>query len=366
MKKLLIIGCLALVLIIAGYFFYWECIYVERVYEPPPTPASTPAPPEHLKDFKPKWKENTKYLLRFESVSDSETNMPDKPKPLTVHEKVTQDVTIDVLAKRPSGRFEIEIHFSGTKVETKSNEKELKSQQEMSMEMLFETLLGFNPSARMPTIWEILDGVNLKYFLDSRGNVEKMEGWEKFLETLYEKMEKYNPLALGFARDILTQDEIKEWVLPPRDFPSGPVSPGDKWSVIREITLTGFLRVEQKNYFLFKGWEDRSGVRLAVLDIAGEIKQKKSEDKSAFPGMKITLKKGKTKGQLFFDPELGMDKDATLIQDWEMKMEYYKQSGASLFTSTKQTATARVQNTTTLKLVEIIPLENVPAGSPKK
>jgi len=359
-KKLLIIGSLFLVLAISVYIFYMEFIYVEPVYEPSPQPASTPAQPEQLKDFKPQWKEGTRYLFRFESVSDSETNMPDKPKPLTVHEKITQDVTIDVLSKRPRGGLEIEIHFFNTKLETRSNEKEIKSEYEMSMEMMFETLLGFNPSQRMPTIWEILDGLRIKYFLDSQGNVETMEGWDKFLETLYLKMEKYNPLALGMARDIISQGEMKEWVLPPRDFPKGPVSPGDKWSVIREITLTGFLRVEQRNRFLFKGWEDRNGARLAVLDITGEIKQKKSEDKSAFPAMKVTLKKGRTKGRILFDPNPGMEKDAYLIQESEMKMEYVKQSGPSLFMGKKQTAASKIQNTTSLKLIEIKELTKDP------
>ena len=79
--------------------------------------------------------------------------------------------------------------------------------------------------------------------------------------------------------------------------------------------------------------------------------------------MDITLKKGKTKGHILFDPALGMARETSLLQEVDMKMEYVVQTGPSLFMGKKQTATSQVRNTTSLKLIEIKPL--VPKGEAK-
>jgi len=348
--KKAIITVVVIIAIVAGYVIYEEFFMYEPVHEYSEEEIARARSKDEIKDFKPRWKEGNRYVFRFESESTGISEISDKDKDLKNTEKTIQDMEITVLKKRPTGGFEIEVRFFNTKSEYTSNERELKSNKELGIEMALETILGVDADQRVPTMWEILEGITLKYLVDAKGKVEKIEGMESVKEAYISKTKSVPVIqSANMFKELMDKELLKEWVEPPKDFPEKPVKQGDKWSTEQEVLIPGFLKVKHKFKYRFCGWEEKENKKLAVLELKGKLSGKKDQS-SNLPHAQISFKGGNSKGRILFDPELGMEVESQIDQEMEMNMKMVMPT--SLLTSTSRTIKTHITNITSIKLVE--------------
>jgi hypothetical protein len=108
--------------------------------------------------------------------------------------------------------------------------------------------------------------------------------------------------------------------------------------------MPGAGSVTIKGTYTFKGMVDRDGVRCAEILTDGKITMELTPAEGAPGGagealaaMNMKVNDGTLKGPVWFDPQLGIAREAELVQDMKMSMKNPADPAAEMVIPIKQT-----------------------------
>src|SRR3954465_11505968 len=86
----------------------------------PASRADSSASPANVNEpvtLKAKWPVGNRYTQRMEVVGDSETRMPQMPKPIAQKVNLNQEYSVTVLGQQPKSGPELEMEFESTEMD---------------------------------------------------------------------------------------------------------------------------------------------------------------------------------------------------------------------------------------------------------
>jgi hypothetical protein len=157
-------------------------------------------------------------------------------------------------------------------------------------------------------------GARIQYFTDANGKVEKVGGVDELLKRI-DAIGK--PQQQAMFKQMFSEDTLKQYGSFSDALPNRLVNIGESWSVKKDIVSgIGTLTVDMK--YTFKNWEQHGDRKCAHIVDTGDISSKSVS--AAMVGAAVEIEKGKTSGDVWFDPELGMIVDVNTDQDMTMKI----------------------------------------------
>jgi hypothetical protein len=183
-------------------------------------------------------------------------------------------------------------------------------------------------------------GKELKVLTNEKDEVAEIENYDEYIKAV---MSGGGPAGVDmskmFTREGLLQT-IKQGSL--QAFPGKPVMVGESWPFTNQITLPQIGSVTVKGSYTYKGPVDYAGARCAEIqteasidmDLSGVAGGDAATGMAAL-GMKVT--EGSLKGPVRFDTQLGMARDAELVQEMTMSMKNPLEPAAMITVPMKQT-----------------------------
>jgi hypothetical protein len=273
------------------------------------------APQQNIEPIllKVKWPVGNRYTQRMNVTSSSEMTMPQSPKPVAQEVKMEQEYALEVAREREKGGRELNLEFLSTEMEVKSAGKVV-----MNVDTKGEAGAA-EASDSLAASYRQLVGAKIKYHLNERNMVEKIEGLKEFVDKATSKAPAQGKATM---RSMFNEDYFKQIVEFGKHFPSKPVKPGDSWPVKTQIAMgpLGFV-VADLNY-TFKGLEQHEKRNCAAIDFTGTLTSKPPTNGAAPAATTMNLEKGTMSGKTWFDPDLGMVVDLAMDQDLMMKVTY--------------------------------------------
>lgn len=188
-------------------------------------------------------------------------------------------------------------------------------------------------------------GKELRILATEKDEITTIENFEEFTAAAGEGLAAAQ-LGQMFNKDSLTE-MVKQGSL--KALPGKPVKPGDSWPYEYSVKMPQIGQIAIKGTYTFKKMAARAGVPCAEIamdgtlqmDISGAATEGKADGGAgallATMGMKING--GKLGGTVWFDPKLGMARDAEFTQEMEMSMKNPAEPTASITIPMKQTIT---------------------------
>ena len=270
-------------------------------------PGKTVAAPSGPVELKLKWTVGKQYLERMTMDQDMEFTIPGNSQPMQQQMEIIQEFSLAALKERPEGGVEVELKFISQKMSSKMAGREL-----MSFDSASDPSTdGANPIA--PTLRKIV-GAHVKYLIDARGKVEKMEGYDEFLKQI---TAGGSPQAEMMIKGMFSEDTLKQFGARAQGLPEKPVKIGDTWPVHLEISAGPMGTMDLDMKYKFTGWEQHDGHNCALLTYTGDVTSKAATNN---PAMSMTIEKGVITGKNWFDPALGATVDGTADQSISVKM----------------------------------------------
>jgi hypothetical protein len=282
------------------------------------TPAAAteqaPAAPEPPKEeppaeLKPKWPVGQRLVQRVETTTDTEGQNPVNQQPLKLLVAQAQELAFTATKERDGGaghEVEVELLAIATTNRMGTNAATVFSSRSDPKQDAKNNFLAA-PLRK-------LVGAKVKYLTAADGKVEKVEGTPQLRSKVTAGA---NPYAIATLNNMLSDEAIKGWNSLHTGLPEKAVKPGDTWSFARAQQYgPGSISVDATN--TFKGWEQRDGRRVALIESAGAITTKPAAGNSL---VTITVEDGgKTEGKAWFDPALGMVVESTTTSEFSIKM----------------------------------------------
>ena len=187
-------------------------------------------------------------------------------------------------------------------------------------------------------------GKELRILATEKDEITTIENFEEFTAAAGEGLAAAQ-LGQMFNKDSLTE-MVKQGSL--KALPGKPVKPGDSWPYEYSVKMPQIGQIAIKGTYTFKKMAARAGIPCAEIamdgnlqmDISGAATEGKEGGAAALlatMGMKING--GKLGGTVWFDPKLGMARDAEFTQEMEMSMKNPAEPTASITIPMKQTIT---------------------------
>jgi len=309
--------------------------------------ASAPTRDDQPVTLKVKWPVGNRYTQRMEVVGDSETRMPQMPKPMAQKVNLNQEYNITVVGQQPKSGPELELEFESTEMDVNVNGKpmvNLDTKAEAGAAETDPTLAGFRQVV----------GAKIKFFLNESNMVEKVEGVKEFLA---KATGASNPQGRATMQAMFNEEYFKQMVDFQRGLPAKPVRAGDSWPVKLDLSAPVLGKMNIDMNYTFKGWQQRNQHKCAAIDFAGSI----SSDGNASPGagamgMNMKVASGKLSGTTWFDPELGHPVETAMDQDMVIHMTMPAGPGGKAPNSTgmTQTITNNTKQKIVIKLVDLV------------
>ena len=317
-RSLLLAVCAALLPLAA-------CKKKEEAAAAPPASATPAAPPEPEKpkeeppaELKPKWPVGQRLVQRTETITDTEGVNPQNQQPLKLLMAQVQELAFTATKEREGG--------AGHEVEVEVLAISTTNRMGTNAAMVFTSRSDPKQDAKnnmLAAPLRKLVGGKVKYLTTADGKVEKVEGTPQLRSKVSLGA---SPYAIASIASMLSDEAIKGWNTLHLGLPDKPVKPGDTWATSRNQQYgPGAVSVEATN--TFKGWEQRDGRKVALIESAGII--------SAKPGpaaglVTVTVEDGaKTTGKAWFDPALGMIVEATANSEFNVKLTMGNGQGTS-------------------------------------
>ena len=195
-------------------------------------------------------------------------------------------------------------------------------------------------------------GKEIIVLLNDNDEIVEIENYEDFIKQVAPSPVPGMDPKTMFSKESLGQ-MMKQGAL--QSPPGKPVAPGDSWPFVNEVSLPQLGKVAVRGTYTFKGMTQHDGAATAEiltdatlsLDFAASGADTSVQAQAiAKLGMKVTS--GTLKGTIWFDPQLGMARDAQLDQEMTISMNNPTDPSATLSVPMKQ------HITTTLTKVEDI------------
>jgi hypothetical protein len=257
-----------------------------------------------------KWPVGGRYTHRIEMNADSQTTMPQSPKPMAQKVNMNQEYTVTVLGERPKGGRELELEFDATEIDVTMNGKPV-----LNLDTKAEAGPAETKNAAISGFRQLV-GTKIKILTDESNRVEKVEGMQEFAA---KASAGSNPQGRAMMQGVFNEDYFKQLVDFQRGLPPGPVKPGDTWPVKTDLTVPVMGALTMDLNYTFKGWEPRDKRNCAALEFTGTMTSKGGASAGA-TGMSMKLESGKLSGKSWFDPDLGHPIETMLDQDMLMHM----------------------------------------------
>src|SRR5436190_6016710 len=209
--------------------------------------------------LKVKWPMGNRYTQRMEVVGDSETRMPQMPKPMAQKINLNQEYNVTVVGQQPKSGPELELEFESTEMDVNVNGKpvvNLDTKAEAGAAETDPMLAGFRQVV----------GSKIKFFLNESNLVEKVEGVKEFLA---KATGASNPQARATMQGMFNEDYFKQMVDFQRGLPAKPVKAGDSWPVKMDLTAPVLGKMNIDMNYTFTGWQQREKRQCAAIDLAG-------------------------------------------------------------------------------------------------
>ncbi len=186
-------------------------------------------------------------------------------------------------------------------------------------------------------------GKELRILASEKDEITSIENFDEFIAAAGAGGLPGAQIGQMFNRDSLT-DMVKQGSL--KALPGKPVKPGDSWPYEYSVKMPQIGQIAIKGTYTFKNMSVRGGVSCAEIAMDGtlqmDISGAAADGKTDGPGamlaaMGMKINGGKLGGTVWFDPKLGMARDAEFTQEMEMSMKNPAEPAASITIPMKQT-----------------------------
>ena len=171
----------------------------------------------------------------------------------------------------------------------------------------------------------VIVGKEIKLVLDEKDEVLEVEN----LDAMLKEMAAANPMAamLGpmFGKDAM-KNMIRYGTL--YGAPGKPVKAGDSWPFTFAMPMPPLGNISMAGTYTMKGQGDRGGAKCAELALNGKVAIETAPagapaDAAANPlaALGVTMSGGTFTGTLWFDPALGLCREALMNQEMNLKMK---------------------------------------------
>ena len=246
-------------------------------------------PPKGPVELKVKWPVGGKYGFRMEMHQVLEVELSSHPQPVKQTMNMSQDLAITVIKELAGGGRQLDLLFTAQKFEMSMGERKMLS---------FDSAQDPSRDSRNPAaaLLRKMIGARIQLLTDAEGKVEKVEGFE----ALVNHVAGTNTQMQGMFRQFFNPESFKQYCSFANDLPKQPVKPGDTWPGRGEMEgPMGIVGWDTK--CAFEDWEPREGRTCVRWEHTGSLSSKPGSN-----GKSLNIKKGKTAGDTWFDPELGM------------------------------------------------------------
>ncbi len=169
----------------------------------------------------------------------------------------------------------------------------------------------------------IFVGKEIKLVLDEKDELLDVEN----LEAMMKEMAAGNPMAASLGA-MFSKDAMKNMMRQSSLYatPGKPVKAGDSWPFVFGVAMPPVGRISMDGKYTMKGQADRGGAKCVELAIAAKlaIDTTAPADPSAGASLQalgLSATEGTMAGTLWFDPALGLCRDAEFTQKMELKMK---------------------------------------------
>ncbi|HKQ38303.1 MAG TPA: DUF6263 family protein, partial [Verrucomicrobiae bacterium] len=289
-----------------------------------------------------KWPVGNRYTHRMEVNGDTETHVPQMPKPMHQKMNLNQEYNINVVAERPQGGRELELEYESAEIDVTMNGKPV-----VNLDTKAEASPVESSNPTLASFRQIV-GAKIKFLLDASNRVEKVEGVPEFSA---KATAGANPQGRAAMQSMFSEDYFKQMVDSQRSLPPKPVKVGDSWPMRTDIAMAAFGTMHIDMDYTFKGWEQHDKRKCAALDFAGTISATGNTNANQ-PGMSMQIEAGKMGGRTWFDPDLGAIVESSFDQDL---LIYISVPGrASKEGAAMQTITNNTKQKVVIKLVDVV------------
>src|SRR5436190_13210521 len=210
-------------------------------------------------ELKIKWPLN-RYIKQDMNVQQTvETFVPNMPAPIKQEMNIGQQVTLSVLKEDPDGSHEVQMEFvSARMVMANGNQG-----------MEFDTSKAPGTNALAQALHN-LPGARLRFVLDSKNEVTRVEGMEDFQK----RMTTNQRDQTGILNSLFSEQYFKQMMNQAKSMPPGPVSVGDSWPVQLEYSMGQLGTLVMDFTYTLKEWERCNDHNCARIEFSGTLKTK--------------------------------------------------------------------------------------------
>lgn len=295
-----------------------------------------------------KWPVGNRYTERMEMNGDTETTMPQMPKPMQQKVQVIQEYSITVLGERPKGGRELELEFESTEIDVTMNGKPV-----LNLDTQGEAG-GGEVSNPIASSFRQVIGARIKFLLDASNHVEKVEGYKEFVA---KATAGGNPQSRAIMQNMFSEDYFQQMVDFARGLPRQPVNVGESWPLQTDLNVPVLGVMKMDLTYTFKGWEPREKRRCAAIDFTGTMTSKSSSN-AAPMGMTSKVESGQISGKTWFDPELGNPVETLINQDLVIHMTVpaprAQRTNVASQAAASQNLTNRSKQKIVIKLADVV------------
>jgi hypothetical protein len=249
--------------------------------------VAQPIPTNGPFQMKATWTVGKKYLQRTDVDQESETTIPGVAQPVEQELIFAQDYAISAIAEAPGGGRELQLEFISQKLVTKSGGKTA---------MKFDSRQGNDAGDSVAAALRRVIGARVKYIIDANGKVQKMEGFQEFMDRVAGTGPRQ---SRTIASNLFSEETLKQLLATARGLPDHPVNVGDSWPVKIEMGMGGVGVLILNLTYTFKNWETHEGRMCARLEYTGDISAQPA------PGANpvLTVENAQLSGKTWFAPD---------------------------------------------------------------
>lgn len=280
-------------------------------------------------ELQQRWITGKKYFQTMETAQQSTFEIG--PQKMNQKMEMTMEMTMGVTMHEDKARQRVTMRYERVAMDMTMND------QKMGYDSA-KPGAGTDPLG-MSKMLGTMVGQELKMLIDAKGEVVAIENYEEFIAALGNLPVPGMDLRQMFSEEMLRQT-MKGSL---QAFPQQPVAPGATWPFVHEMTMPQMGKVAVRGTYKFTGLVDRAGAKCAELATDAKLTMDLSglaANQGAALGMKMT--DGTLQGTIWFDPALGMTREAVLVQDLTLSMKSPLDPAAVIVVPMKQTITMKL------------------------
>ena len=299
--------------------------------------AASPLSAQETIDIKPRWQVGKKF---------SQTMKMDQASTIAIGEQkmeqkvgMTMDATMTVRAHENGKHKRLNVKYERVAMSMNMAGQEMKYDSAAPADAATDPL-GMGKS------FGAIVGKEIKIVMDEKDDVLEVEN----LDEMMKEIAAANPMAAMIGQ-MFNKDAMKNMMRQSSLYasPGKPVKAGDSWPFKFGVPMPGLGKMDLNGTYTLKGVGDHAGVKCAEIALDGKLAMDmaaagdtKIEGADALKQMGMKMENGKMTGTLWFDPALGISRDAKFTQEMNLKMKNPQKPDESLEIPMKQTITQTV------------------------